>query len=200
MPPDPHTVGELDPELYAVGDRRQLTTAVAALVENAVRWSEPGGGVWVTVDHVGTQVDIVVRDEGRGIPSRDLPHIFDRFHRVERGGPDGMAGPGLGLPLVHRVVANHGGSVVVDSREGSGSTFVVRLPLPREFWRSPETGQASEVAGATGPDEAAADDSGAATDAAGADAGEDGEEHRRPDDDTDPGPGGRLPDGEEARV
>ena len=110
------------------GDPGQLVSAVANLVDNAVKYSEPGGAVRIEVVDEPTEVVVIVRDQGIGIPRRDLERIFERFYRVDRARSRDTGGTGLGLAIVRHVVDNHGGSVSVDSTEGVGSTFTVRLP------------------------------------------------------------------------
>jgi two-component system sensor histidine kinase SenX3 len=73
-------------------------------------------------------VALVVRDHGVGIPSRDLDRIFERFYRVDQGRGRDTGGTGLGLAIVRHVAHNHHGEVLVDSREGEGSTFSLRVP------------------------------------------------------------------------
>ena len=72
---------------------------------------------------------IAIRDEGIGIPSKDLDRIFERFYRVDPGRARATGGTGLGLSIVRHVAQNHGGQVLVDSREGEGSTFTLSLPV-----------------------------------------------------------------------
>jgi two-component system sensor histidine kinase SenX3 len=76
----------------------------------------------------GTWVDVIVRDHGIGIPRRDLERIFERFYRVDRARSRETGGTGLGLAIVRHVASNHRGEVRVESREGTGSTFTLRLP------------------------------------------------------------------------
>jgi two-component system sensor histidine kinase SenX3 len=123
-----------------VGDRRQLVSAVHALLENAVIYSPTGGSVEVTIERVeavtdeegetiGPFVHVNIKDEGVGIPSKDLERIFERFYRVDPGRARETGGTGLGLSIVRHVAQNHGGNVLVDSREGEGSTFTLELPM-----------------------------------------------------------------------
>jgi len=93
-----------------------------------VKYSDPGTAVDVAAHTDGEWVDIVVRDHGIGIPARDLDRIFERFYRVDRARSRETGGTGLGLAIVRHVATNHGGKVAVTSREGEGSTFVLRLP------------------------------------------------------------------------
>jgi two-component system sensor histidine kinase SenX3 len=116
-------------DLHVVGDRRQLASALGNLLENAVKYSERGGDVWLTVrrDRDGSTV-FAVRDRGAGIPAKDLDRIFERFYRVDRARSRDTGGTGLGLAIVRHVVTNHEGEITVQSAEGEGSTFTVRLP------------------------------------------------------------------------
>lgn len=114
--------------LRVMGDRRQLVSAVHHLVENAVKYSDEGGSVEVTALANGGLVEIAVRDHGIGIPSRDLERIFERFYRVDPSRARDTGGTGLGLSIVRHIAGNHRGEVKVESREGEGSTFTLRLP------------------------------------------------------------------------
>ncbi len=130
---------EPGPALVVSGDRRQLTSAVYNLLENGVKYSDKGSSVWVSAEADGTDASVVVRDEGDGIPERDLERIFERFYRVDRARSRDTGGTGLGLAIVRHVAANHAGEVSVRSHEGEGSTFTLRLPLlaPPEEDRRP---------------------------------------------------------------
>jgi two-component system sensor histidine kinase SenX3 len=111
-----------------LGERRQLVSAIANLLENAVKYSDDGSTVEVGSRTDGTAVELVVRDTGIGIPSRDLDRIFERFYRVDRGRGRDTGGTGLGLSIVRHIASNHGGDVLVESVEGEGSSFTLRLP------------------------------------------------------------------------
>ncbi|MEO6987301.1 MAG: ATP-binding protein [Aquihabitans sp.] len=119
-----------DRDLKVVGDRRQLVSAVANLCDNAVKYSEVGGDVVVSVATDSEWVDIAVADNGIGIPARDVERIFERFYRVDRARSRHTGGTGLGLAIVRHVVNNHEGKIEVVSWEGEGSTFTLRLPAP----------------------------------------------------------------------
>jgi two-component system sensor histidine kinase SenX3 len=114
--------------LAVPGDRRDLVSAVSNLVDNAIKYSEQGSLVQVRVRSEGPVVEIAVIDEGVGIPARDMERIFERFYRVDRARSRSTGGTGLGLSIVRHVAVNHFGSVGVESREGSGSTFTLSLP------------------------------------------------------------------------
>jgi signal transduction histidine kinase len=135
------------------GDAAALRSAVQNLVANAVKYG--GSDRWVGIraehvrDHRRSEVRITVSDHGTGIPASDLPHIFDPFYR----GGDALArqihGNGLGLSLVKRIVAAHGGRVTVETRAGAGSSFTIALPAAEPAAAS--TSVASEVRAAAHP-------------------------------------------------
>ena len=110
-------------------DRRQVVSAIANLIDNAVTYSEPKSPVTVSTALLGDHVEVSVRDAGIGIPSRDLERIFERFYRVDQARSRDTGGTGLGLSIVRHVARAHGGEVTVESVEGQGSTFRFVLPL-----------------------------------------------------------------------
>jgi two-component system sensor histidine kinase SenX3 len=122
--------GSRSESLVVDGHRQQLVSALGNLVENAVKYSEPGGSVQIRVRAEGGFVEIMVADQGVGIPQRDLHRVFERFYRVDRARSRETGGTGLGLSIVRHVASNHRGEVLVSSVEGEGSTFTIRLPLP----------------------------------------------------------------------
>ncbi len=116
-------------EVAVEGDENQLVSAVVNLLENAVKYSDEGSAVEVSVTTTSPRsVDVVVCDRGIGIPAKDLERIFERFYRVDRARSRETGGTGLGLSIVRHVATNHGGEVLVASEEGRGSTFTLRLP------------------------------------------------------------------------
>jgi two-component system, OmpR family, sensor histidine kinase SenX3 len=121
---------ELADAVRVRGSRRDLTLLVRNLIENAVRACHEGGKVLVRLETDGGAL-LTVADDGVGIPSRDIPRIFERFYRVDRARSRDTGGTGLGLAIVKHVAENHGGSVHVTSELGAGSTFEVRLPWVR---------------------------------------------------------------------
>ncbi len=125
-------VDDIAPDLVVTGDRRQLVSAVYNLLDNAVKYSEAGAVVDVLADKDAEHVIVAVRDHGIGIPTKDLERIFERFYRVDRARSRDTGGTGLGLSIVRHVAAAHGGEITVDSHEGEGSTFTLRIPLVPE--------------------------------------------------------------------
>lgn len=167
-------------------DRSQLVRAVGNLVDNAIKYSDPGSRVRLSVgssgegyepprpdwfardgvrddsasfgEEVGAAisigedtgldgdewVDVVVADEGIGIPADATDRVFERFYRVDKARARATGGTGLGLSIVRHVVENHGGSVMLQSSEGLGTTFTLRFPVPAD--------DASDASDASEPD------------------------------------------------
>jgi two-component system heavy metal sensor histidine kinase CusS len=109
-------------EVYA--DRTLLRRALSNLLANALQYTPPGGNVRIVID--GSS--IAVHDDGPGIEARHLPHIFDRFYRVDEARTRNLEGTGLGLAIVKSIVALHGGEAEVKSEPGHGSVFTLRFP------------------------------------------------------------------------
>ena len=114
------------------GSPVQLESAVFNLLDNAVKFSEPGGTVELEVARHDGGVTVSVRDRGIGIPRPEQDRIFERFYRVDKARSRLTGGTGLGLAIVRHAVLNHGGKLEVDSREGEGSTFTIHLPSPND--------------------------------------------------------------------
>jgi len=113
-----------------LGDEARLIQVVMNLLENAVRYTNPGGRVTVTVEAQQDQALLLVRDTGIGIAPEHLPHLFERFYRADPARRrTGGGSSGLGLAIVEWIVCAHGGTVAVESRVGRGSSFTVTLPL-----------------------------------------------------------------------
>jgi two-component system, OmpR family, sensor histidine kinase KdpD len=110
------------------GDRTALGQILSNLVENAVKYSEEGDRVGVTLRETASEVVVVVADEGHGISPQELQTIFERFRRVDAYSPGSISGFGLGLYIVQSLVQAHDGSVDVASEHGRGTTFTVHLP------------------------------------------------------------------------
>ncbi|OYN92512.1 sensor histidine kinase [Parenemella sanctibonifatiensis] len=132
----------VDRGCLVIGDAEHLTVAVANLVQNAIRYSEPGARVAVAsrmVDDDGEEfVEITVSDNGIGIDPADVDRIFERFYRVDYARSRANGGTGLGLSIVKHTIAAHGGTISVWSKPGQGSTFTIRIPALIEAGRRQE--------------------------------------------------------------
>jgi two-component system, OmpR family, sensor histidine kinase SenX3 len=110
------------------GDGTQLTSMFANLVDNAVKYTPPGGRVEVSGESNESEVTVCISDTGIGISGQSLARIFERFYRVDKARSKETGGTGLGLSIVRHVAENHGGRVSVESVPEKGSTFTVYLP------------------------------------------------------------------------
>jgi len=117
-------------DLTVLCDWSSLNRILANLLDNAIKYTEPGGRVGVTATHSGGEATITVWDTGIGIPSTDLERIFERFYRVDKARSRELGGTGLGLSIVKHLAEAHGGRVSVQSQLGKGSRFTVVLPAP----------------------------------------------------------------------
>ncbi|MBV9126437.1 MAG: response regulator, partial [Planctomycetes bacterium] len=129
--------------LWLEADRTRLVQMITNLLNNAAKYTDPGGQIWLTGERIGQEAVIRVRDTGIGIPPEMLSRIFDIFTQVDRTSGRTQGGVGIGLTLVKKLVEMHGGSVEAHSGgPGQGSEFVVRLPALPVHSSSPPSGTA----------------------------------------------------------
>jgi signal transduction histidine kinase len=121
-------IPQFSEQVEVVGDRDRLKQALLNLVMNAIQHTPVGGSVRISLERTDAQVRLSVRDTGEGIPSGDLPHMFERYYRVNRDRSRATGGAGLGLAIVKWVADAHGGEVHVESAVGAGSCFTLALP------------------------------------------------------------------------
>ncbi|MBN1778110.1 MAG: HAMP domain-containing protein [Clostridiales bacterium] len=114
-------------EMHA--DHAKLTQVIYNILDNAIKYTPPGGIIRMRLVRSGRNAVLTVADNGPGIPKEDQAHIFDRFYRVDKARSRDTGGTGLGLSIVRQFVLMHGGNVSVDSTEGGGTTFTVELPM-----------------------------------------------------------------------
>ena len=114
-----------DAPVLVRGERDKLRQVLVNLLDNALKFTPSGGTVTVLVHAAAGGVEVSVRDTGAGIPAEHVPHVFERFYKVDRARRDG--GTGLGLAIVRHIVEAHGGTARVESREGEGTTVSVIL-------------------------------------------------------------------------
>ena len=121
------TVTVEESDLRITADRFAFGQCLRNLLDNAVRYA-PGGRVGVSARSAGGRVIVSVTDDGPGIPPEELPRIFERFYRVDRGRDRARGGSGLGLSIVRHLMEAQGGAVSVESHPGEGATFHLTLP------------------------------------------------------------------------
>ena len=114
------------------GDKGMLKQLVRILVDNAIKYTPPGGKITLALNVEATECIISVQDTGQGISREELARIFDRFYRSDKARKAQSSGHGLGLSIARIIVAAHGGVITVRSKEDAGTTFYVRLPLVAE--------------------------------------------------------------------
>ena len=110
-------------------DKGKMNQVIYNLMENAIKYTQEGGRIVVTLDRTTRNAVLSVKDNGPGIPQDAIPHIFDRFFRVDKARSRETGGTGLGLSIVRQMVLLHGGTIRVESQEGHGSDFIVELPV-----------------------------------------------------------------------
>jgi two-component system phosphate regulon sensor histidine kinase PhoR len=113
----------------ALIDPLKITQIFENLLDNALKYTPPGSHIDIATKLRDKEIEVSIRDNGPGIPAEDLPHIFERFYRVDKGRSREKGGTGLGLSIVKHIVQLHGGRVWAESKPGQGSAFVFTLPL-----------------------------------------------------------------------
>jgi len=115
--------------LWVNGNEARLQQLVGNLIQNAIKYTPPGGRIDVLLEKDEDLAKLSVVDTGVGIPEDDLPHIFERFYRVDQTRSRAEGGSGLGLSIAKWIVAAHNGRIEAHSDPVKGTTFIVRLPL-----------------------------------------------------------------------
>jgi two-component system phosphate regulon sensor histidine kinase PhoR len=122
--------GEIYSPLEVDGDRNFLEQVLINLLDNAIKYGHEGGKITISVIKKNQkEIQFSIQDNGVGIPKEDLPRIFERFYRVDKGRSQELGGTGLGLSIVKHLVQAHGGNVWAESQPGQGSTFYFTIPL-----------------------------------------------------------------------
>jgi signal transduction histidine kinase len=111
------------------GDKARIKHCLANLVANAIAYSGEGGTVTLACEQTGSAARISVADTGRGIPPEDLPHVFERFYRVDKSRNKLTGGMGIGLAITKAIVEAHGGTISAESAPGQGAVFILILPV-----------------------------------------------------------------------
>ncbi len=113
------------------GDHDRLTQLLLILLENAIKYTPKQGLVHCSLERVGDWAEIRIKDAGMGIDPKDIPFVFERFYRADKGRTRGIdpGGTGLGLPIARWIVVQHGGEIALESQVGLGTTAILRLPI-----------------------------------------------------------------------
>jgi signal transduction histidine kinase len=114
------------PPIHADVDK--IKQVLLNLLNNALKYNDPNGSIIIKSWSDDERITISVQDTGLGIPKKDLPHIFEKFYRVQQTAKN-ISGTGLGLSICKRIIEGHNGNIHVESELGKGSTFIFDLPI-----------------------------------------------------------------------
>ncbi|NLL90695.1 MAG: ATP-binding protein, partial [Dehalococcoidales bacterium] len=114
--------------IQLMADPKMLFQLFSNLLDNALKHTPSAGSVFIKAVNEKDSVSIEIKDTGDGIPEEHLPHIFDRFYRIEENNDNGF---GLGMAICKSIVEAHNGEISVESKQGKGTVFKIRLPLVR---------------------------------------------------------------------
>lgn len=120
---------EMDlPSTVISADEKLLSQVWTNLITNSIKYSDSGSSIMIRIKKIGRMAEVMIKDTGMGIADEELPHIFERFYKVDKMRNRSETGSGIGLSITKKTVELHGGTIVVQSELGKGSTFYVRLP------------------------------------------------------------------------
>ncbi len=122
----------VDRQIYINGDSDRMYRSIANLIQNAIQYTPPNGVVTIRLESSDRTAIIAIQDTGIGIAPKDLPHIFDRFYRIQSHRSRSTGGTGLGLAIARAIIQTHHGNIQAHSQPTLGSKFIVHLPLLRE--------------------------------------------------------------------
>ncbi len=120
---------DLAKDLQIEADKSTIERMLTNLLQNAIRYTDNGGSITVSLNARDNNAILTIADTGIGIPADAIPHLFDRFYRVDKARERAAGGSGLGLAIVKASVDAHGGKVEIQSKEGQGSQFIISIPL-----------------------------------------------------------------------
>ena len=119
----------------AVFDFEKIQRVLINILMNAIKYTDPGGDITISSLKDQSNIQIVVEDNGMGIPQNDLSRIFDRFYRVDKARSRKMGGTGLGLAIAKEIVNAHSGDIKINSTADKGTKVVIEIPL-NSYWRN----------------------------------------------------------------
>lgn len=135
---------ELDDDINVLADEVQIQRVLKNILHNAIKFSPDDSPIHISAQQADSDVTVMIRDNGPGIPEEDIPRIFERFFQVDRARRDGT---GLGLAIVRHIVRAHGGQVWTESTEGHGATFFITLALADDVRDNAASGSDADDAG-----------------------------------------------------
>ncbi len=116
-------------EVFAYVDKEKFSQVIVNILVNAIKYTNYGGNILIKVENYDDSIDIVIKDNGIGIPKEELHYIFERFYRVDKSRSKDTGGIGVGLAISKAIVSEHGGNILVYSELGKGSEFIIKLPV-----------------------------------------------------------------------
>ncbi|MBE7050579.1 MAG: cell wall metabolism sensor histidine kinase WalK [Ruminococcaceae bacterium] len=116
---------------FVYGNSDRLEQVITNIITNALKYTPDGGNILVSTMHMFNTVTIKVKDNGIGIPQKDIEHIFERFYRVDKARSRQMGGTGLGLAIAKEIIEAHDGSISIKSKPGQGTTVMIKIPVPK---------------------------------------------------------------------
>ena len=125
-------VQTLEEELIIMGFEEKMKQVFINIIENAIRYSNDGGSIYIESNEISKSASITIRDEGIGIPNEDLPYVTERFYRVNKARSRSDGGSGLGLSIVDQIIKQHNGSLTIQSELNIGTSVNITLPLMEE--------------------------------------------------------------------
>jgi len=120
---------EANQSLLVTADYKLIKQLLRGLLDNSIKYSDPQTTIWISSKHTDKNFELTIRDQGIGISTQDIPHIFDRFYRVDKARNRDIGGSGLGLSIVKWIVDIHEGTIMVDSTLGKGTNMKILIPI-----------------------------------------------------------------------
>lgn len=114
--------------LSAYVDRSKMEQVITNILSNSIKYTQNGGHIEIKAEKMGSNILIKIKDDGIGIPEKDIPHIFERFYRVDKGRSRAQGGTGLGLSIAQNIINEHKGEIKVNSKVGIGTEFIISIP------------------------------------------------------------------------
>lgn len=114
--------------LSAYVDRSKTEQVITNILSNSIKYTQNGGHIEIKAEKIGSNILIKIKDDGIGIPEKDIPHIFERFYRVDKGRSRAQGGTGLGLSIAQNIINEHRGEIKVNSKVGIGTEFIISIP------------------------------------------------------------------------